>query len=364
MPNVISRFNLYLFSFIFFILLIAIFNLYQKQFIENDSTISDWIINYQGGFTRRGLIGEICFALAKRFDISLRVVIFIFQSILYTLYSVLIYNYLKNVPKNFITIFAIFSPIFLLYPISEIEVLARKEIFLFVGFIIFLNFSAIKINKYSSLIYVFFIFPILCLIWEPFIFFIPFAVIVLLIQNNDDSFTSTFNKLLLSFSSSVFVTIYIIFNLLTPDGHEIMKQSLLENFNENCYMSCDLLGTKSSISAQFKAVIYYFNFKILSRYILIFLIGFLPFFIICFNSKLNEKIIFFNKNHNLLLIILILLIPSLILFASATDWGRWINICYTFAFLFYSYLVKNNIITTNNKISNFDNYILNKKKYF
>ena len=46
---------------------------------------SDWLINYQGGFVRRGLPGEVAFHIAKFFDIKLRVVILLFQIIFYSL---------------------------------------------------------------------------------------------------------------------------------------------------------------------------------------------------------------------------------------------------------------------------------------
>ena len=42
-----------------FIIFYAIFNLYFKQNAGNDTSISEWLINYNGGFTRRGLGGEI-----------------------------------------------------------------------------------------------------------------------------------------------------------------------------------------------------------------------------------------------------------------------------------------------------------------
>ena len=54
---------------------LSIYWLYYKSSVGNDSTISEWIINYQGGFTRRGLPGEIAFHLAKYFNTSLRFVI-------------------------------------------------------------------------------------------------------------------------------------------------------------------------------------------------------------------------------------------------------------------------------------------------
>ena len=49
---------LILFSFSFFFL-------YHKHLVGNDSTISEWMINYTGGFTKRGIIGQICIFLQK-----------------------------------------------------------------------------------------------------------------------------------------------------------------------------------------------------------------------------------------------------------------------------------------------------------
>ena len=91
MNYLIRKFNSLFFLFITFIILMAIFWLYQKYHVGNDSTISEWLINYQGGFTRRGIIGEICYQFANFFDLKLRFVIFLFQSFLYLTYLILIY---------------------------------------------------------------------------------------------------------------------------------------------------------------------------------------------------------------------------------------------------------------------------------
>ena len=141
------KFNNYFLLFTTFIFFAAVYWLYQKHEVGNDSTISEWFINYEGGFTRRGIIGQICFELADFFDLRLRFVIFVFQSITYFVYMFLIYKLIKNLPQNISTIVAIYSPLFLLYPLAEIEVLARKEIFLFIGFVIFLYVSSIEKNK-------------------------------------------------------------------------------------------------------------------------------------------------------------------------------------------------------------------------
>jgi len=364
MKSQFKNFNNCFFIFVSFIFLIAIYYLHIKQQVGNDSTISEYLINYQGGFTRRGLIGEISFQLANYLDLSLRFTIFLIQSLIYFIYIVLIYLYIRSLPKNILTIVAIFSPVFLFYPIAEIEVLARKEIFLFVAFIIFLNISSSKFSKDISLIYVFFVFPIVCLIWEPSIFFYPFAAFIILINNNKDSFKKISTKIILSFSSSVIVTLYLILNLLSQEGHLMMKESLINNFNENCYMSCELLGSKSSIMAQILAVKGLFSFKVFFRYSMIVLISFLPLTILYYNSILKIKVLFFSKFNNLLIPFFIIISSVLFLFASMTDWGRVVNISYTFSILTYLYLLKNDFILVNKKIFFFDKFYTNKKKMF
>ena len=371
MNYLIRKFNSLFFLFITFIFLMAIFWLYQKHPVGNDSTISEWLINYQGGFTRRGIIGEICYQFANFFDLKLRFVIFLFQSFLYLTYLILIYFFIKDVPKNILTIIAIFSPIFLLYPIAEIEVLARKEIFLYVGFIIFLHLSSNQYSKNVPLIYIFFIFPILCLIWEPFVFFFMFAAFVILTRNIDESFKKITLKIFLSFSSSILILIIIFLNKLTPNEHAIMANSLMENFGEICYMSCSLLGTKTSISAQFTPVIQHLSLEVVFRYSIIVLIGFSALFFLIYNTKLNFKAISFESKlyrwistKNFLLTYSIMLLPSLILLSIMSDWGRVVNIAYTFSILTYIYLIKNNLVTIEKKIIFFDNLYIYKKKVF
>ena len=121
----LRKFNNYFIIYLFLLFSFGIFWLYTKHLVGNDSTISEWFINYQGGFTKRGLIGEISFYIAKYFDLSLRFVIFLFQSLIYLIFLILIYRFFKKItiPKNLVIILSIFTPIFLLYPVAEVEVL-------------------------------------------------------------------------------------------------------------------------------------------------------------------------------------------------------------------------------------------------
>ena len=370
MTNLVKKFNLFFLIFITFIFLMAIFWLYQKHTVGNDSTISEWLINYQGGFTRRGIIGEICFQIASFFELSLRFVIFLFQSILYLTFSILIYFYIKDVPKNTLIIIAIFSPIFLLYPVAEIEVLARKEIFLYVGFIVFLIFSNERYTKNTPLIYMFFVFPILCLIWEPFIFFFSYAAYIVVIRNNEQSFKEIIFKIFFSFSSSLLIILIIFLNPLTSGHFLLMEYALKEDFGEICYMSCSYLGTNPTITELFEGVFRNFSFEVIFRYSVIMLIGFSALFTLILNTKLKNKLLFINLykyrwiNSNLFITFIVLFLPSLLLFSSMTDWGRVVNMIYTFTILTYIYLVKNNLVIIDKKIVIFDNFYIHKKKIF
>jgi len=360
----IRKFNNYFFIYLFLLFFFGIIWLYTKHLVGNDSTISEWLINYQGGFTKRGLIGEICFRIAKYFNLDLRFIIFLFQLFIYSIFLILIYRFFRNIPTNLIVILSIFTPIFLLYPVAEVEVLVRKETFVFIGLLLFLNISNFNYSSNLPLYYVFFILPIICLIWEPVVFFFPFLAAVLIIRLRNSQVKILLSKVIICFVPALIVSVIISTNPLTPENHSIMANSLKENFAEDCYMSCSMLLSKSSIISQFRGSyeLYTLHPEILLRYFLIILIGFGPIFLLSFNSKLKMKLLFFEHFISLFYPILIILSPVLILFAAMTDWGRIVNISYTFTVLFYFYLFKNNLLEVNlDKITRRISFFNNKK---
>ncbi len=366
-----GKFNNYFFIYLSLLLLFGIFFLYIKYPIGNDSTIAEWLINYQGGFTRRGIIGEICFHIASFFNLKLRFVIFLFQSLTYAIYLVLIYRFFKNYVKNKFIIFVIFTPIFLLYPVAEIEVLARKELFLFIFFIILLNLTSNNFPKKFANLYTLFIFPIVCLIYEEVIIFAPFILSALVIKNKSENLFSIL-KVSSLFIPSIILIFYFLTFPLSKHGHYLMTESLIQNFGESCYMGCDLLITNDIDFSNIKGMLSHIwvypplnTIEYVVRYILIFLIGFLPLHFLSYYSNFKKKyylIFSFSKPISLLFV---LYIPVLLLFTFGADWGRWINITCTFATLFYFYLYKNNIIDIDfDKISKKLIFFENKKKIF
>ena len=182
MKEIVLKKNFLLF--IIFLIIFAVFYLYIKHNVGNDSSVSEWLINYNGGFTRRGLGGEIAIIIANLFDFSLRQSIFFIQSLFHVSYLVLVFLYIKNLKVNIIQLFAIYAPLFILYPIAEIEALGRKEIILFLSFLITLFLCENKNSKKYINIYCFFVLPIVCLIYEQVVLFFPFFAVVIIIENN------------------------------------------------------------------------------------------------------------------------------------------------------------------------------------
>ena len=97
---------------------------------------------------------------------------------------------------------------------------------------------------------------------------------------------------------------------------------------------------------------------------MIFFIGFLPLNLLITKNSFKQNSNFINKNFKLHTVFFILYSPSILLFIFGYDWGRWINITYTFSILLYFFLLKNELITNKLPInSNFIKKILSNKKY-
>ena len=236
--------NKFLF-FTIFLIFYSVFYLIRKHNGGLDWSVSEWLINYQGGFTRRGLGGEINIFLSNFFSISLRDAILFLQIMLHSSYLILFFILIKDLKLDIIQIFALFSPLFLLYPIAELEGLGRKEMSIFLSFLIVILLSDKKIHANLVNLFVLIFFPILCLIWEQVILLAPFFAVVLINKNRLYSFAETFIKIFLIFLPSIIV-ILVIFTLpLSNEGHNVMCKYLETKFNERCYGSADLLITNT-----------------------------------------------------------------------------------------------------------------------
>ena len=111
----------------------------NKTYLKDSWTIGEWLINYQGGFVRRGLIGEGIYLLSDQINISPIYVIWFISIIAYFLLVKLTFFEAQNkVSKVFLL-----SPGIFLAPIIG-DFLIRKDILLLVIFLI--NLKILKSN--------------------------------------------------------------------------------------------------------------------------------------------------------------------------------------------------------------------------
>jgi len=357
-----NKFNKFFFYYLSLLFLFSIIFLTKKHLVGNDSTISEWLINYEGGFTKRGLVGQIIIIITNFLEINLRQTILYSQVIIVATYFILLFKLFKNLKLNKILLLSIFTPVFILYPIAEIEVLARKEVFIFCIFLIYLNLSSKLFQNLYKIIFL----SIGVLIWEPIVFYFLFFVAVDIFKNNFQSINIKFLTNFLYYLPAIFISFYIALNPMSEVEHQSMSNYLKNNYNEICYMSCALLKSKSSIYDQFKGNFDHYSFEVFFRYSLIILIGFFPLFILLrYSSLKNTNLIFFKNFKTILAPLLLILSPVIVLFAMGYDWGRWVNISYTFSIIFYIYLYKTKLIKLNEKINFYViKTFLNKKNFY
>ena len=102
------------FLLIFFIILsiASIMRLFDNAIQLDSWQYGEWLINYNNGFVRRGLIGEIILLISSLFNNNLQITFVFFTSLIVLFYYYLNYQLLKKVELNFINYFIIFSPLF------------------------------------------------------------------------------------------------------------------------------------------------------------------------------------------------------------------------------------------------------------
>ena len=315
-----KNFNLFK-IYIIFLFLLSSFYLSAVYFSPVNNAMSEWVINYGGGFVRRGLVGEIIFQLSIFFKIKLREGFLIFQILLYFFYYLIVYWLLSNFKKNFIVYLAIFSPVFYSFGLYELEALGRKEILMYIffsyNFYLFYKYKNINLNY----IFTFLSLIILILNHESVIFYYLFYLFFFIVIDKKKDFRFYLLNLLLLFII-IFVSYLIYVNPHSSADNLEMCKRLLNASDERCGLGANF--TTANISRHINEVNWRFIDVI--NYIFIFIFGFIGIFLLIYKSKLTKK--FYILNFNLFSILIFCSLPGLLLFLIAVDTGRWTSMLY------------------------------------
>ena len=126
------KLNKFFLKLVFVISLIFIsVNFYEMVVERSYYEYSDWLINYQGGFTRRGLIGEILYTLYSLTNIRLDLLLYLFVMTLYITFFYFLFKILDKTNLDFLNTLIIFSPLSFIYLATSKTLAGRKEILLF-----------------------------------------------------------------------------------------------------------------------------------------------------------------------------------------------------------------------------------------
>lgn len=348
-----------LFYFIFISIAVVVF-LFQKNNVPGDFSISEYLINYSGGMTRRGLIGTFFILLGNFISVPIRFVILTFQIIFHLLFLFFLFKLLIRNKKNIslVDFFCIFSPLFLIYPLAELESLGRKEILIFISFL-YLVYNNSRNLKIISILYSFFILPFIVLTWELVVLFFPFYLLVFILKKNCKTLKDFF-LIIAIFIPSIFAFIFIWINPLSIEGHKIMCNTL-QFLDNGCWGGSSMLVTATIYFDTFEWIHDKANFFNYLNYLIYFFIGFFPIFFTLLKVKNQFYDIFLlNKLNNILLIFFLIYIPIPLIFIFALDWGRWINIVFSLTYILFIFLRERKFI----KLQLFNNFQINKSIFF
>jgi len=358
------NFNNFFFYYLVLICFGSIFFMSKTYQLNVNNSMSEWLINYQGGFGRRGLLGELFTQLSLIFDYPIRKIILYFLYVIFISYYLLIYLFFRNIKTNYIIIISLLSPLFILSPLAELEALGRKDILIPLFFLFYCNLYN-RLNLFGLSLILLLFYTILLLTHEVSIFYLPFFYLLLTFKIEK---LTIYKIISLIFIAIIFIfIIYILSNSThSPEAIKIMCERMKNILNDKCGMGAYVLNRSLKHNI---AELGGLNSIHLIRNFFIFILGYSALIILIQSSKFNKsKNNILNKFFNLKLLIFLTFLPTLIPFAIAVDWGRWFNLSYTMLILFYFFCIKNEkiFLNENSKIINYltKRFLKNKTNFF
>lgn len=328
-----------IFSFLIGINIVYFYLNFSSNIIVDRYAFNELFINYQAGFIRRGLLGEIFWHTNNFFLIEPRTFFSIFFFIIYLLQIFFLYFILKKyLSSKLITILIIFSPALLLFHIYSPDLYFLKDslvkLTILIHAFIFHKFIIVEKNNAIYLKYLkFLILPILfltILTHEYQIFYLGIHFLISLSLINDKK---SFKKLVILYSPLLipFFLVIIFFGDLTQ--FENLSQ-ILKKFNVdlNPYLGG---GFFKYLGGFYKWHFFYFSYRdFLNLFISILLSIFIFYYL--FQYMIDNKILSFRSKYQTKYILFFS--PCIFTFILASDHGRNLSLLSFYLIAFYSIL--------------------------
>tara|TARA_B100000900_G_C20569078_1_gene712397 strand:+ start:764 stop:1909 length:1146 start_codon:yes stop_codon:yes gene_type:complete len=297
---------------------------------ENGYIFGDWLINYSGGFTRRGLSGDILLSFTNFFNLDITYLTFFFVTFIYCLFVYVFIKILFRSNIDWIILLMIFSPSTFLFTLYDPLAIGRKEILFFLFFGIYLLCRNYRFFKFLGPL----LSIIIILIHELFAFMMPFFFIARYLNIKNFYYKNYYDELFISFASVI--TLSFVFYFSNADT-EIICNTIRElSFSSKICLSINDLNLHINNDGIFDTRRYVLDKYYLFYYGLFLLLIIFPIFLCLKNNfKIDLKLIFF--------FLIFSIFPILILFIIVNDWGRYLHI---FSMFWILLLLKNNLKIT------------------
>ncbi len=312
-------------SLVYFLWSIKLLNDFPWRYV-----FTDWIINYEGGYIRRGLLGELSIKFSNLFNINIKIIFFFIHLSIYLLFHLYFFKFFCNFKRNYFFYLLCFSPLVFLYPIATFEAFARKEIF-YITFYLLNCYCLINLNNRNILFFLTNLFVLLSyFIHESSLFFISFFYL--------SYFIFLKKKKLKINVSEILIIICIYFGLaylLTIPVTEQKISRMIFYINQNFFKITAESGAISWLQGGLSdTTLFIKNHTLKIEYIIInvLLLHFLIFFF-----YLLYKTKTFRDNKIYYVLTFFIFLSPLILFLVAADWGRFEYILYNFCLIFTFY---------------------------
>ena len=291
---------------------------------------TDWIINYEGGYIRRGLLGEISINLSNFLDLNIKYVFLLIHLSTYLVFHLIFYKFFTSFKKNYIFYLLCFSPLVFLYPIATFEAFARKEIF-YITFFLINCYLLIKINNRNIVFFSTNLLVILSyLIHESSLFFLIFFYFSYLIFLKKNNYKIRFNEI--GFIIIVYLILfYLLFIPVTDEKLSEMIYLVNQDFFELTRFSGAITWLQKDPSSAF---MFLENNQISIKDIFQNIL-YLHFLIIFFYLLYINN--FFESGKYFLILTILSFFGPLIYFLVWLDWGRLVYIIYNFCLILTFY---------------------------
>jgi hypothetical protein len=281
-----------------FLLLLTIITLnylffnYRIIFRQNAYIAADWLINYQGGFVRRGLVGEIIYTISKNLNISILNIVFFISSSAFFIFIFIFYKCVKSFLKfNFFYLY-LFLPSTLLFTFFDPLAVGRKESLVLLFISLYTYFLINKLNNniiFQTILSILLIFVTLS--HEIMFFYLPYIfAIKLMYQNtiriNFSFFKNLYFEFILFFISLICIILILLFSHLHDNN--LLCESLL-NLNLNKSICGAVITEYKGKQTYFLILEYILEKNYLSTYGLIIFLNFFPIIFYFFLQKKNEE---------------------------------------------------------------------------